>query len=84
MMVTVMIVVVMVTTMMMTDFLCLLVLSGNRASGRGGGSLRAPAVDHHLCGRRRNCPPGNNHSHTVEGEAVTRLQLSDVTALGLN
>lgn len=69
---------------MTTVFPSLLVLSGNRASGRGGGSLRAPAVDHHLCGRSRNCPPGNNHSHTVEGEAVTGLQMSDVTTLGLN
>lgn len=66
--------------MMVTVVLSLLVLSGNRACGRGGGSLRAPAVDHHLCSRSRNCAPGNNHSHSVEGEAGCRqLHISDVT-----
>lgn len=53
-----------------------LVHRAHRPCGGGDDTLRAPAVDHHLCSCGRNFTVGNNHSDPLEGESADHRALS--------
>lgn len=53
-----------------------IVHSTYRPCGGGDDTVRAPTMDHHLCGCGRNFAAGNNHSYSVEGESADNRALS--------
>lgn len=64
-------------------FLFVIVHSSYRPCGGGDDTLRAPAMDHHLCSCGRNFTAGNNHSNPLEGESADHWALSGFLSVQL-